>query len=67
MQQDGSCGSYTEIKKQAVGGKGGDSTDCGGFLEREGTLFGDMKGPGTKSIHRKRTDAWQEITDLLNS
>ena len=36
-------------------------------LERVHTLFGDIKGPGTKSIHRKRIYVWQEITDLLNS
>ena len=35
-------------------------------LEREHTLFGDMKGPGTKSIHRERINTWQEITGLLN-
>lgn len=36
-------------------------------LEREHKLFGEMKGPGIKSVHRKRNDAWQEITDILNS
>ncbi|XP_046571010.1 myb/SANT-like DNA-binding domain-containing protein 4 [Haliotis rubra] len=36
-------------------------------LQREKTLFGDMKGCGVKSIHRQRTDGWQEITDTLNA
>ena len=30
-------------------------------------IIGDMKGPGTKSVYHKRTDAWQEITYLLYS
>ena len=36
-------------------------------LEREQTLFGELKGSGVKSIHRKRLDAWQEVADILNS
>ena len=64
MQQDGSCGNITEKKKQAIGGKG-DSTDCGGSRERAHIIWRHVRAR-TKSVHDKRTDAWQ-ITDLLNS
>ena len=36
-------------------------------LEREHLLFGEIKGSGGKSIQRKRQDAWQDVTDILNS
>ncbi|XP_067659157.1 uncharacterized protein [Haliotis asinina] len=36
-------------------------------LQRERTLFGDIKGCGAKSIHRQRSDGWQEVTNTLNA
>lgn len=36
-------------------------------LEREHALFGDIKGSGAKSIHRKRQECWQEVVDILQS
>ncbi|XP_067679585.1 uncharacterized protein [Haliotis asinina] len=36
-------------------------------LQRERTLFGDIKGYGAKSIHRQRSDGWQEVTNTLNA
>ena len=36
-------------------------------LEREHALFGDIKGSGAKSVHRKRQECWQEVVDILQS
>ena len=36
-------------------------------LEREHALFGDIKGSGAKSIHRKRQECWQEVVDIIQS
>lgn len=35
-------------------------------LEREGVLFGELKGVGIKSIGRRRNDAWSAIADILS-
>ena len=36
-------------------------------FEREHALFGDIKGSGAKSIHRKRQECWQEFVDIIQS
>ena len=36
-------------------------------INREQLLFGELKGPGSKSIQEKRADGLSEIVDILNS
>ena len=36
-------------------------------LQREDSLFGVIRGCGTKSVHRIRTDAWRQVADALKS
>ena len=36
-------------------------------LQREDSLFGVIRGCGTKYVHRIRTDAWRQVADALKS
>ena len=36
-------------------------------LDREGELFGSMKGPGIKSVQEIRRGAWEQVTQYMNA